>query len=90
MKRKFSTAFIFTMCFLLFNFTSFSQYECVAGGYVYTGGGIAPPCPENTIGGCIQPGDPCPIDNGVYLLVGFAVLIAIKKAYDYKKQLIVA
>ena len=29
---------------------------------------------------------PCPIDNGVLLLIGFAVLIAFKKAYDYKKQ----
>ena len=30
---------------------------------------------------------PCPIDDGVLFLVAFALLIAAKKAYDYKKQI---
>lgn len=29
----------------------------------------------------------CPIDNGVLFLITVVVLIALKKAYDYKKSL---
>jgi hypothetical protein len=37
--------------------------------------------------GC-DPADPTcvPLDNGVMLLIAIAVIIALKKAYDYKKS----
>jgi hypothetical protein len=33
---------------------------------------------------CTDPADPCPIDSGVVFLIGAVILIAAKKAYDYK------
>ncbi len=37
---------------------------------------------------CPDPGAPdCPIDSGLVLLIAAAVLIALKKAIDYKKKL---
>ncbi|MEQ1554284.1 MAG: hypothetical protein ABL929_08910 [Ferruginibacter sp.] len=32
---------------------------------------------------CTDPADPCPIDNGVVLLIAASVVIAAKKAYDF-------
>ena len=36
---------------------------------------------------CVDPLLDCPIDDGVIVLIAFAVLIAIKKVYDYKKSI---
>ena len=34
---------------------------------------------------CTDPADPCPIDSNLIVLFVAVVLIAAKKAYDYKK-----
>ena len=34
---------------------------------------------------CTDPADPCPIDSNLIFLFVAAVLIAAKKAYDFKK-----
>jgi hypothetical protein len=38
----------------------------------------ADPCTDPTLG--------CPIDTNVYLFIAVAVILALKKAYDYKKS----
>ena len=75
MKKSIKIGFVFLITFFLSNASAFAQ-DCV-DGFNVTDPGCDPilPCP-------------CPIDDGVLLLIAFAVLIALKKAYDYKKQLI--
>lgn len=37
--------------------------------------------------GCSPDDDcPCPIDNGVLMLIGVVVALAAKKAYDFRKK----
>lgn len=70
---------IMKKCFLYVQFLVLALFLSLTTA-AQPGGGGDPNC---------DPADPTcvPLDNGVILLIGVAVLIALKKAYDYKKSL---
>ena len=71
MKKSIKIGLVFVIIFFSCNVSVFAQ-DCIDG--------LDPSCDPGVY--C-----PCPIDDGVLFLIAFAVLIAAKKAYDYKKQI---